>query len=148
MTEAQAGLRPFTAEWAAAFRDAIDASVAYRDAAQRWTWPLALVLDAAPALGYAGDTAILLDLDRGRCRSASVSTGVVTAPFVVRGEYDAWKQIIRGELDPIMAITRKRLRLKGSLATIMLHARSAKLLVGCAAAVPTSFPDERREVAP
>lgn len=136
-------MRPFTEPWAAAFCDAINASRAYFDSAQHWTWPLALVLDPAPGLGYPQGAGILLELDRGRCNGASVhEADKVSAPFVVRGEYATWIQIIKGELDPITAITRKRLQLEGSLATIMLHARSAKILVSCATLVPTTFPHE------
>lgn len=137
------GHRPFTDQWAAAFCDAINANSEYRESGQRWTWPLALVLEAAPALAYPRDTAVLLDLDKGYCRSASLHVdSVPAAPFILRGDYHVWKQIIKGGLDPIMAVTRKQLRLEGSLATVMLHARSAKILVSCAVQVPTLFPDD------
>lgn len=136
-------LRPFTEPWAAAFCDAINSSDAYHASAQKWIWPLALVLEADAALGYPSGAAIVLELENGYCRGASLhATDEVSTPFVLRGDYATWKQILKGELDPVMAITRKRLTLEGSLATIMLNARSAKILVACAAAVPTSFPDE------
>jgi hypothetical protein len=61
---------PFTPEWTQAFREAINASASYREAAEDWAWPLALCLLREPALGYPEDVAILLELDRGHCRSA------------------------------------------------------------------------------
>lgn len=136
-------LQPFTEPWAAAFCDAINSSDAYHASAQNWIWPLALVLEADAALGYPRGAAIRLELEKGHCRGVSLhAMDEVSAPFVLRGDYASWKQVLKGELDPVMAITRKRLTLEGSLATIMLNARSAKILVTCAAAIPTSFPDE------
>ena len=135
--------RPFTPDWAAAFRDAIEADAAYRETAAKWTWPVALVLDAAPEIGYHEPVAVELTLDRGRCHDAVIRhPDAVTAPFVLRAPYATWKQVMRGELDPLAGVTRGRIGVKGSLATLMMHARSASALCLCARAVPTRFPDE------
>jgi len=135
--------RPFTPEWAAAFQDAIEADTNYRDLAAKWTWPVALVLDASPELGYPEPVAVELTLDRGRCHGAVIRhPDAVTAPFVLRAPYATWKLVMRGELDPLAGVTRGKIGVKGSLATLMMHARSASALCGCARAVPTRFPDE------
>lgn len=135
--------RPFTPEWAAALRDAIEADTTYRELAAKWTWPVALVLDAAPELGYAEPVAVELTLDRGRCHDAVIRhPDAVTAPFVLRAPYATWKLVMRGELDPLAGVTRGKIGVKGSLATLMMHARSASALCACARAVPTRFPDE------
>ena len=135
--------RPFTPEWASAFQDAIEADTMYRDLAAKWTWPVALVLDAAPELGYAEPVAVELTLDRGRCHAAVIRhPDAVTAPFVLRAPYATWKLVMRGDLDPLAGVTRGKICVKGSLATLMMHARSASALCACARAVPTRFPDE------
>lgn len=135
--------RPFTPEWASAFRDAVEADAHYREVAARWTWPVALVMDAAPELGYAEAVAIELTLDRGRCHGAAIlHPDALTAPFVLRAPYAIWKQVMLGALDPLAGVTRGRIGVKGSLTTLMLHARSAAALCKCAQAVPTRFPDE------
>lgn len=135
--------RPFTPEWAAAFRDAVEADDTYRSTAAKWTWPVALVLDAAPEIGYPEPVAVELALDGGRCHGAEIRhPDAITAPFVLRAPYATWKQVVKGELDPIAGVTRGRIGVKGSLATLMLHARSASALCQCARAVPTHFPDE------
>jgi putative sterol carrier protein len=136
-------LRPFTLPWADALRDAINTSEAYRVAAVNWTWPVALVLAAAPEFGYADDTAVEFDLDRGTCTAVRVvAPTAVTAPFVLRAPYAVWKRIVRGVTDPVMAVVLRQITLQGSLGTLMLHAGAAKALVFCARAVPTHFPDE------
>jgi putative sterol carrier protein len=135
--------RPFTPEWAGAFRDAVEADAAYRATAANWTWPVALVLEAAPELGYDEPVAVELTLDRGRCHGAAMQPiDAVTAPFVLTAPYATWKEVVRGELDPLAGVTRGRIRVQGSLMTLMLHARSAAALCLCARAIPTHFPDE------
>lgn len=135
--------RPFTAEWATAFREAVEADTTYRATAAKWTWPVALVLDAAPALGYPEAVAVELTLDAGRCHGAEIRpVEAITAPFVLRAPYATWKQVVKGELDPIAGVTRGRIGVKGALGTLMLHAKSASALCQCARAVPTLFPDE------
>jgi putative sterol carrier protein len=135
--------RPFTPAWAGAFRDAVEADAAYRATATNWTWPVALVLEAAPELGYDAPVAVELALDRGRCHGAEIrSIDSLTAPFVLTAPYGTWKEVVRGQLDPLAGVTRGKIRVQGSLMTLMLHAKSAAALCLCARAIPTRFPDE------
>lgn len=135
--------RPFTQPWADALRVAINDNQAYRAAATEWIWPVALVLTATPDLGYADDVALEFTLHRGDCTAATIlPTGSVTAPFVLRASYGMWKKVVRGLVDPVMAVALKQIDIEGSLSTLMLHAGAAKALVACARTVPTHFPDE------
>lgn len=136
--------QPWTQEWADAFRAAINADPSYQRAAGSWTWPVALVVQARPDVGIPEERAVEVDLDRGRCDAARVVAGPdVTADIALRGDYDTWKRIVRGELDPVSAVTTGKLRLvRGSLTTLLLYTGAARALVACAASVPTRFPDE------
>ncbi|HRN52628.1 MAG TPA: hypothetical protein PK788_03985 [Gemmatimonadaceae bacterium] len=135
--------RPFTPEWAAAFRDAIEADAGYRQTAAGWTWPVAFVLDAAPEYGYPDAVAMQLELERGRCHAAALlAPDAITAPVVLRAAYAVWKSVVRGELDPVVAVTGGKFRVSAGAMTLMLHPRAATALVACARAVPTLFPDE------
>jgi putative sterol carrier protein len=135
--------RPFSPEWAEALRDAIENDATYRETAVKWTWPVALVLDATPEAGFDEAVAVELVLDRGRCHGAAIlHPDQVTAPFVLRAPYLTWKEVVRGDLDPLAGVTRGRIGVRGSLATLMIHAKAATALVACARAVPTHFPDE------
>lgn len=97
----------------------------------------------APQLGYPDSVAIELSLDRGQCHGVVIhSEDAVTAPFVLRAPYAVWKSVVRGELDPLLAVTRGEITVKGSLSTLMMHAKAAIALLACAKAVPTEFPDE------
>jgi putative sterol carrier protein len=131
---------PFTTEWVTAFRDAIDADLTYRAAAAKWVWPVALVLDPAPEYGLPDGAAVRFDLHEGRCRDAAlVAAHAVDAPFVLRAPYPVWKRVVTGQLDPVMGVALKQLRLDGSLATLMLHANAAKALVAVARTLPVTF---------
>lgn len=136
--------RPFTPAWAVNLRDAINASDEYREAGRTWAWPLALVLDPHPNLDYPDAVAVVLDLKDGICHRVTCEPAVsVDAPFTVRGEYEVWKRVMLGQLDPIAAIVQGKLRLTGSLGTVVRHVGAAQALVECATRVPTEFPDER-----
>ena len=104
---------------------------------------MAFVLEAVPDLGYPTDTVVEVDLDRGTCSAVRViEPSVASAPFVLRASYGVWKRIVRGTLDPVMAVALRQVALQGSLSTLMLHAGATKALVVCARNVPTHFPDE------
>ena len=133
---------PFTTPWADALCAAINADESYRAAASGWTWPVALVLSADARLGYPEDVAVELQLNRGDCGRATVmSPAEVTAPFVLRADYATWKEMVLGELDPLVAVTRRRVTFTGKLTTLLLHAKAAKAMVACAQRVPTRFVD-------
>lgn len=136
-------LPPFTPEWAAAFRAAIEDDHAYRETAARWTWPVALVLDAAPEYGFAEPVALELTLDRGRCHRAEIrARDAVQAPIVLSAPYAVWKAIVRGELDPLAGVATGQVAVHGAVMPLMLHPRAATALLSCARAVPTRYPDE------
>jgi putative sterol carrier protein len=131
-------------EWASAYRDAINASD-YRHAAAAWTHgPMALVIRRGQAQALPGDQAIWLDLERGQCRDARLTSveEAQRAPFIFSADYARWKQVIHKELEPIRAIMQRKLDVQGQVSTIVRFVQAAKELVECAARVPTQFPDE------
>ena len=132
-------------EWVAAYGAAINASEDYRAASTEWTHgAVALVMPALPAIGVPDDVAILLDLDRGVCRSARLGTrpDAQQAPFILTAEYRYWKQIIKKELGPIAGIMQRKVALQGSLPIVVRFIKSAEALVDAATRVPTLFLDE------
>ena len=132
--------RPFTAEWAQAMHEAINRNVAYKEAAAKWTWPVALVVDADPAAGYPNAVAAEFDLDRGSCNGARlIPPEQVTADFVLRASLETWKELVAGTLDAVGAVASGRVKLTGSMMTLMMHAKAAKALVHCARDVPIGF---------
>lgn len=130
----------FSSAWADAFLLAVNNDPAYRTAARSWTNPVALVVE--PGEGMMHGAAIQADLEAGICRSAAaVAPADVSAPFVLSGDLAAWKEIVSGGSDPMLAVARGRVKLtRGSLGTLMLHAKAARALVACAQQIDTHWP--------
>ena len=111
--------------------------------------PVCFLLDAFGALVHAvaavGGEAVAVELmlHQGRCQAAEIrSRDSVSAPFVLTAPYAVWKSVVKGELDPLVGVTRGKIKVQGSLATLMMHAKSAAALCACARNVATAFPDE------
>jgi putative sterol carrier protein len=131
-------------EWLAEYVQRINASESYRDAAETWEGDVAYVIEAEPDRGVPEDVWAWLDLWHGRCRD-----GRLVAPeegerarFVIRAPYSRWKEVIRGDLDPVKGMMQGKLKLRGDLPTIVKYVRAANELVTVAQSVPTQFADE------
>ena len=134
-----------SAEWVDAYKAQIDEKPDYKEGGKDWrSGPIALVINAKPEVGLADDFHIYLDLHEGACREAKVcSPEEATAqPFVIRGDYDRWKMVVREQLEPVKGMMQGKLKLTGDLPTIVRSIDAAKALVKCATYVETAFLDE------
>jgi len=135
----------FTAPWAEAWAQRINQNAAYKQTARAWEWPLVLVLEKDAASDFAHERRIYLDLWRGECRAAREATpqDLVDAPYTISASLAHWREILNGELDPLMAIAAGKLRLqKGSLFTLARYSAAAKQLVATTREVDTLFPGQ------
>lgn len=138
------GIKFPSAEWTAAFKDAINANPGYAKAGKDWTHgKVAYVVKARPALGIERDSAMVLDLHAGVCREAQMTTGeqAKQADFVIVAEYERWKEVLSGEVDPTKAMMQNKLKLeKGHLPTIVKYVVASKELVRSAITIDTDYP--------
>ncbi len=138
------GIKFPSAEWTGAFKDAINANAGYAKAGKDWTHgKVAYVVKARPALGIERDTAMVLDLHAGVCREASMVDGesAQQAEFVIVAEYERWKEVLSGQVDPTKAMMQNKLKLeKGHLPTIVKYVLASKELVRSAIAIDTDYP--------
>ncbi|HEY7763137.1 MAG TPA: SCP2 sterol-binding domain-containing protein [Actinomycetota bacterium] len=131
-------------DWFRALADEINASDSYRAAASDWEGDIAFVIEADPDRGVPDDVWGYLDLWHGACRSArliSPEAGAETA-FTISATYRRWKDVVRGDLDPVRAMMQGKLRVRGDLPKILRYVQAAHELVAVCGAVPTRFPDE------
>jgi putative sterol carrier protein len=133
-----------TQEWFRALTDAINGSAAYREAAADWEGDVAFLIEADPERGLPDDVWGYLDLWHGACRE-----GVLVSPdrgaeaeFVIEASYRRWKDVVRGDLDPVRAMMQGKLRVRGDLPKILRYVDAAHELVAICGTVPTRFPDE------
>lgn len=131
-------------EWLQIYRDRINASPEYREAAATWEGAIAFVLEAEPDRGVQEDLWAWLDLWHGECREARMVTPEEgsRAPYVIRAPYTRWKEVLAGDLDPVKGMMQGKLKLRGDLPTIIRHVRAANELVHLTSTVPTEFLDE------
>jgi putative sterol carrier protein len=131
-------------EWMAIYQELINASGEYREAAATWEAPIAFAFEAEPNRGVPQDLWALLDLWHGECRDARMleEGEGERAPFVIRAPYSRWKEVLRGDLDPVKGMMQGKLRLQGDLAAIVRYVRAANELVHLTTQVPTQFLDE------
>jgi putative sterol carrier protein len=139
-------LRFPSAEWCAAYKDAINANPGYKAAGKDWTHgSVAMVVTAEPAIGIAEDTAMLLDVHQGTCRACTLVSReeAEKAAFVIVASYARWKEVIRKQLDPTKGMMQNRLKLtKGHMPTMVKFVTASKELVESTSLVPTQFVDE------
>lgn len=132
-------------EWVRIYRDRINASAEYHEAAATWEGAVAFAFEAEPDHGVPVDLWVVLDLWHGECREAKMTTPeeAERAPYVIRAPYSRWKEVLRGDLDPVKGMMQGKLRLQGDLAMIVRYVRAANELVHLTMQVPTEFLDER-----
>lgn len=133
-------------EWAAAYKDAINANPKYKEAGRDWTHgAVAMVVKADPSLGIEHDTGMWLDIYAGVCKDCRLvgMEEAQQAPFVIVADYARWKQVIKKELDPIKGMMQNKLKLtKGHMPTMVKYVTSQRELVETTSRVPTKFRDE------
>src|SRR5688500_845723 len=104
-------------EWIAEYKDIINASPEYKEAAHDWEGAVVYHFQAEPDKGLAEDVYGWFDLWHGECRDAKQVTAdeAAKAEFVVSAPYSRWKQVIRKEVEPMRAVMQGHLKLKGDL---------------------------------
>lgn len=131
---------PFpTTAWVTAFKDALNANPDYKAKAKDWEGDFLFII--TPDTAYPHEIKIYLDLWHGTCRNARLITTNQQTDFTLTGPYTTWKQILLGTLDPLRAIVRGYLTVKGDSRKIMDYAHAAQELVTTAARIPTRFED-------
>ncbi len=123
-------------EWADAFKEKLNSSDAYRNAAKNWEGDFYFVVE-----GTNPPDIIYMDLWHGECREAVYTNdpNFKNPEFKITASYDKWKKVITGQLDPIQGLMTRQLKLDGNLIKIMKNVKAAQELVRCATQVDTEF---------
>lgn len=132
-------MKIFSPEWTQAYHTAINANEVYASTSKNWeAGPLALVL-----LRDGAGAAVLLELLHGACQAAHSLTpdeAHERAAFVIEGDEATWREVLGGQLQPLMGIMRGRLKLaKGSIARLLPYTAAATALVESARQLETEW---------
>jgi putative sterol carrier protein len=134
----------FTPEWAQAFKDEINKSPGYRQAAKGWKWTVGLVVEAEPDKNFPDAKGVVMDLSEGEARDVRVggASDAQACDFVITGTYSRWKQVANKELDATRGMLQGKLKLKGDLPTVVRYTKASQELTECTTRVPVTWPDE------
>ena len=134
----------FSNEWAQQFKDEINRSTVYRQAARGWRWTVGLVVEAEPNRNFPESRGIVMDLVEGEARDIKVGNAdeARACDFVITAPYSRWKQVMQKELDPTKGMMQGKLKLKGDLPTIVRYTRASQEMTECTTRIPVEFPDE------
>ncbi len=121
-------MRPFSDEWALAFRDAINKHEGCREAGTKWELgPFGFIArangddqqDARAGTSPPQDAAVYFDLEKGECRYVMIlsTKDVFRACTVVwEASYETWEKIFLLSLSPVTAFWTGKLKLaKGNI---------------------------------
>ena len=133
-----------TDPWFQELIERINASAEYLEAAATWEGDIAFVVEPEPDKRVPEEVWGLLDLWHGTCRGGGVVDAGrgARARYVIRAPYSRWKEVVRGELDPVKGMMQGKLKVEGDLPTIVRYVRAANELVRLTETVDTTFPDE------
>lgn len=134
----------FTPEWITLFQKAIREDTLYQKVAEGWEGTVCLHVEKKPKYGLDVDLYLLLDLWHGDCRSAMLVPPDVgeAADYVITASLDHWIKIGRKELDTVKGMMQRKLKLKGSLPSMVRYVKASNRLTEISAEVGGKFPDE------
>jgi putative sterol carrier protein len=134
----------FSNEWAQQFKEEINRSSVYRQAAKGWKWTVGLVVEAEPDRSFPEARGIVMDLLDGEARDIRVGSAdnARACDFVITAPYSRWKQVATKELDATRGMLTGKLKLKGDLPTIVRYTKASQEMTECTTRVPVRWPDE------
>lgn len=128
-------------EWVALFEKLIQGDELYKEVAKKWEGSVVIHMLANPPVGLKKDIYVFLDLWHGDCRFAKLVPKEIgdNANFVLTGELERWESVLKKELDVTKGMMQGKLKLKGSLPTIVRYVKASIRLVELAGDIDTVF---------
>ena len=120
-------------EWAEEYCRRLNENPGYRRAARGWKWPILFIVRDGERKGF------ILHLEDGTCKGVEWLDNPRgdEAPFVLEATLRDWLDVIEGKVNPLTAITRRRLVLsRGQYSVILRYPIAALEMVKTAQRVP------------
>lgn len=128
-----------TTEWLQALMDKLNSDEKYAQVARNWEGDMCFVIEPDGALPE--EKQFYLDLWHGKCRGGFVVDGTneVAPVFVLRGPYENYVRLLKGEMDPMQALLTRKIGVKGSMAVLMRSVPTVLDFVRCCREVTDSY---------
>ena len=108
-------------EWLQKFKEKLNNDDKYAQTARNWEGDF--VFNINESASFPHNQQLYLDLWHGKCRDAyiidEVQTEKPSPAFTLSANYDIFKQILEGKLDPLQAMLTRKLQVKGSMSYMM-----------------------------
>ncbi len=62
--------------------------------------------------------------------------------FIISAPYSTWKKVVKGEIDPMGAIMKGKIRIKGDMAKLLKRTHGSQLMMEAMKQIETQFIDE------
>jgi putative sterol carrier protein len=97
--------------------------------------PQPFCLHLRPEAGRAMNFRLLADPDEA---------DALDAAYLARADYGTWKALLRGELDPVEALLRRKIQVRGDVQPLIERARFRGVIDRVLARLETTFVDEEK----
>jgi len=126
-------------EWLSVLKEKLNTDSRYGQLAQKWEGDMLFFIEAGGNLQH--QTLFYLDLWHGQCRDAYVvdQPGQVNPAFTMKGTYENYIRLLKGELDPLQAMLTRKLGLQGNMAVMMRNVPTVLDFVRCCREVTDGF---------
>ena len=85
-----------------------------------------------------------IQLEDGECKGVRPlkDPKEVEAGFIMKGPYENWKKLTKGEIDATRALLTRQFKLEGNMAKVMQYTRAASTMTNISSSIKTEFIDE------
>ena len=138
-------VKAFSSEWAHLFKEEVNKSSVYKNAAKGWKWTVGLVVEAEPDKHFPESRGVVMDLFDGAARDIHVgpASDAQKCDFVITAPYTRWKEVATKQLDATKGMLQGKLKLKGDLPTIVRYTKASQEMTECTTRVSVEWPDEK-----
>lgn len=128
-----------SAEWLQTLMEKLNTDQKYAQTAHKWEGDMLVCVE--PGGPIEKEERYYLDLWHGKCRDAyAVEEGQdVKATFTLRGSYENYVRLLKGELDPMQAMLTRKLGVQGNMAVMMRNVPTVLDFVRCCREITDSF---------
>jgi putative sterol carrier protein len=118
-------------DWLSSLKEKINNDQQYARVAQNWEGDMKFIIE--PGGAVLETEAYYLDLWHGKCRDAYPleNPGDKQAAFTLRGSYDNFKRVLKGEIDPLQAMLTRKLGVQGNMMIMMRNVPTVLDFVRC-----------------
>ncbi|MBN2155023.1 MAG: SCP2 sterol-binding domain-containing protein [Candidatus Lokiarchaeota archaeon] len=130
-----------TEQWIEAYKESVNSSKAYEDAAKTWEGDFVFVCEPAGNLDH--EIRMYIDLWHGKIgpKGARIlnPSEEVESEFVYSGPWTNWEKLLQKKIDPIQGLMQGKFKLKGNMGKVMRAVKAAQELVNCVVAIDTDL---------